>query len=528
MTEEWLIRDKKALAGVLPRATDLVISSGEGSWLFDVDGNRYLDFSSGIAVTNTGHCHPRVVEAIRNQAGKLIHTSVVAHNKRNIELAERLGALCPFFEHPQTFFCNSGAEAVDGSLKLARYVTGKPGIIAFSRAFHGRTLAATSLTTAKKKYREGYEPLLPSVYLAPYGSNLGAIDWALELHSHIGAMIVEPVLGEGGYIVPDLGWLEGLRERCTTEGILLIFDEVQTGIGRTGYPFVAEMFGIRPDILLFAKGIASGLPLGGIIAERSLMDRWPVGSHGSTFGGNPVSCAAALATLDILEDCYERVRWQGKAMLYRLRPWNARGVGYMVGIPLQDKKQAKRVQDQCLEDGMIVLTCGPEENVIRLIPPLTISDDELLLGLDILERALEKTMNDDGQGLDFLDQLDELDKILERANTKYEETDTMKDDKAHKVLHAPMQKNDANAATVGEYLELLLSTLWIEDEGFSGKRPFGNSSWQYEVYIALSDAGLVEGLVLDEDGYVDSFSRESQIAADELVLQAIRLAYNHG
>ncbi|MGH9011886.1 MAG: aspartate aminotransferase family protein, partial [Acidimicrobiia bacterium] len=301
---EWLARDEAALAGVLPRITDVVAVRGMGSWLWDADGRRYLDFGSGIAVTNTGHCHPKVVAAITAQAETLIHTSVVAHPTGMIRLAERLAGLVPFMAEPQVFFCNSGAEAVDGSLKLARKVTGKPGVIAFRRAFHGRTLAATSLTTAKGKYREGYEPLLPSVTIAPYG-DLDGLDELLALQApgaNVGAFIVEPVLGEGGYVVPPQSWLAGLRERCDRHGMLLIFDEVQTGVGRTGRPFAAETFGVAPDVLLFAKGIASGLPLGGIIAPRDLMDRWPTGAHGSTFGGNPVSCAAALATLDVLEE----------------------------------------------------------------------------------------------------------------------------------------------------------------------------------------------------------------------------------
>jgi 4-aminobutyrate aminotransferase len=395
---EWLARDEAALAGVLPRITDVVAVRGQGSWLWDADGRRYLDFGSGIAVTNTGHCHPKVVAAIAEQAATLIHTSVVAHPTGMIRLAERLAGLVPFMAEPQVFFCNSGAEAVDGSLKLARRVTGKPGVVAFRRAFHGRTLAATSLTTAKGRYREGYEPLLPSVVIAPYG-DLDGLDELLTLQApgpNLGAMIVEPVLGEGGYVVPPPGWLAGLRERCDRHGILLIFDEVQTGVGRTGRPFAAETFGVAPDVLLFAKGIASGLPLGGIIAPRDLMDRWPTGAHGSTFGGNPVSCAAALATLDVLDEegCYERARRLGRRAVERLAatpgPVDVRGVGLMIGVELPDKAAAEAVQARCLDAGLIVLLCGPGENVLRLIPPLTIADDEFEEGLDILVTALEE------------------------------------------------------------------------------------------------------------------------------------------
>jgi 4-aminobutyrate aminotransferase len=397
---EWLARDETALAGVLPRITDVVAVRGDGPWLWDADGRRYLDFGSGIAVTNTGHCHPKVVAAISAQAATLIHTSVVAHPTGMIRLAERLAGLVPYLDEAQVFFCNSGAEAVDGSLKLARKVTGRPGVIAFRRAFHGRTLAATSLTTAKGKYREGYEPLLGAVTIAPYG-DLDGLDELLALQApaaNIGAMIVEPVLGEGGYVVPPPGWLAGLRERCDEHGILLIFDEVQTGVGRTGRPFAAETLGVVPDVILFAKGIASGLPLGGIIAPRRLMDRWPTGAHGSTFGGNPVSCAAALATLDVLDEegCYERARRLGMRAVERLgtcaAPVDVRGVGLMIGVELADKATAEAVQARCLDDGLIVLLCGPGENVLRLIPPLTITDDEFEEGLDILVAAMETTV----------------------------------------------------------------------------------------------------------------------------------------
>ena len=387
---EWLARDSAALASVLPRCSDIVAVRGSGSWLFDAEGRRYLDFASGIAVTNTGHCHPRVVAAIAEQAATLLHTSVVTHHPRSIELAERLGALCPFLDEPQVFFCNSGAEAVDGALKLARRVTSRGGVIAFRRAFHGRTLAATSLTTAKEKYQEGYQPLLPGVSIAPYGKDLAALDELLS--EDVGVMVVEPVLGEGGYVVPPVEWLAGLRERASASGILLVFDEVQCGMGRTGRPFAAETFGVAPDVVLFAKGVASGLPLAGIIAGRALMDRWPTGTHGSTFGGNPVACAAALATLDVLEeeDCYRRARVLGKRALTRLRRTTpeVRGVGLMIGVELPSKEIAQRVREQCLATGLIVLVCGPGENVLRLIPPLTVSDDELDLGLSILEHAL--------------------------------------------------------------------------------------------------------------------------------------------
>jgi 4-aminobutyrate aminotransferase len=397
-TDEWLARYDDVIAPVLPAYFDIVVARGEGSWLIDVDGRRFLDLGSGIAVASTGHCHPEVVAAIEAQARKLLHTSVVTRHQRHIELAERLGRLCPFFDHPQVFFSNSGAEAVDGALKLARKTTGRPGVVAFSGAFHGRTLAATSLTTAKPMYREGYEPLLPGVHHAPYchvredvAGALAHLDRVLD--DSIGVVIVEPVLGEGGYVVPPVAWLEGLRERCDSAGALLIFDEVQCGIGRTGRPFAAETFGVTPDVILFAKGVASGLPLGGIIASRQLMSSWPRGTHGSTFGGNPVACAAALATLDVIEreGCYDRARLLGAYAIDRLLETSSvdvRGVGLMIGVQLADKATASAVQQRCFDAGVLVLTCGPAEDTLRLAPPLTITPAEWDHGLDVVTEAI--------------------------------------------------------------------------------------------------------------------------------------------
>ena len=406
-TAEWLGRDEAALAAVLPRVFPIVAARGEGSWLFDVEGRRYLDLTSGIAVTSTGHCHPRVVEAVQRQTATLMHVSVVTHNPLAIELAERIGRAAPFIDDPRVFLCNSGAEAVDGAFKLARRTTGRPGLVAFRHAFHGRTMAATSITTAKPKYQEGYAPLLPDVYIAPYchgegdvATSLAGLDAILSATGAdtIGAMLVEPVLGEGGYVVPPRAWLEGLRERCDAHGILLVFDEVQTGIGRTGAMFAAETLGVRPDVVLFAKGVASGLPLGGMILPAAVADIWPRGSHGSTFGGNPVACAAALATLDVIEDeglCArsamlgERAR-ESLAHAAAEAPdvVEVRGLGLMIGIEMVDGAAASRVQDACLDRGVLVLTCGPNDNVLRIIPPLTISDEDLDHGVEVLGAAL--------------------------------------------------------------------------------------------------------------------------------------------
>ena len=413
-TPAWLARDDRALAGVLPRYYDIVAERGEGSWVIDVDGRRYLDLGAGIGVNATGHGHPRVVAAIAEQAAALVHTSVVVHHRRNVELAERLGQQAPFLADPQAFFCNSGAEAVDGVIKLARKVTGRTDVIAFRRAFHGRTLAATTLTTAKGRYRAGYAPLLPGVHHAPWclphqhpspetavEAALDGLDRLLTLEAppdDVAVMIVEPVLGEGGYVPAERAWLEGLRARCDEHGILLVFDEVQCGAGRTGTYFAAEGYGVAPDVVLFAKGVASGMPLGGLLAGRALFDRWPTGAHGSTFGGNPVACAAALATLDVIDDegLLDRATTLGQRALDRLvealaghpSVRDVRGRGLMVGVELADKATTTAVCDHCLDAGVLALACGPEENVVRLVPPLTITDDELDLGLDALVAAI--------------------------------------------------------------------------------------------------------------------------------------------
>ena len=390
-TEEWLARYDESMAGVLPSYFPIVAERGEGSWLVDVDGGRYLDFGSGIAVTNVGHCHPRVVAAIEAQARTLIHTSVVTRHERAIELAERLGGLTPFFERPQVFFCNSGAEAVDGALKLSRHVTGRSGVVAFRRAFHGRTYAATSLTTAKPLYQDGYAPLLAGVTTVEWG--------ALPTDAiGVGCVIVEPVQGEGGYVLPEVAWLQALRDWCTANDALLVFDEVQSGMGRTGRWFAAETYGVTPDVLLFAKGVASGLPLAGIIASRSLLDRWPTGAHGTTFGGNPVSCAAALATIDVVEPLLARVRALGAHAVEVLSAVRnpaireVRGVGLMLAVELDSHDAAAAVLGRCFDAGMLVLTCGPESQVLRLIPPLTITDEELAQALGILTRALSRPL----------------------------------------------------------------------------------------------------------------------------------------
>jgi len=405
-SDRWLARDANALAPVLARVTDIVAERAEGVWVVDVDGRRWLDLSSGIGASSTGHCHPHVVAAVAHQAGELLHTSVVMHHRRSIEAAERLGGLMPFFADPQVFFANSGAEVVDGALKLARRATGRGGVVACAGAFHGRTLAATTLTTSKAKYRAGYEPLLPGVSTIPFPRRSDEVAAALHALEDvdgsspiaIGAVIVEPVLGEGGYVPAPAGFLAGLRRWCDARGALLIFDEVQCGMGRTGRPFAAETFGVTPDVVLVAKGIASGLPLAAIVAERATFAAWTPGSHGSTFGGNPVACAACVATIDVLEHegLCERTRRLGTRALDRLTTAmrgnpvvrDVRGIGLMIGIALADGDVARAVQRDMLARGVIVLTCGPDDEVIRVVPALTIADHDLDHGVEVLIRVI--------------------------------------------------------------------------------------------------------------------------------------------
>ena len=422
--EEWLAREREHLSQVLYRYTPLVIEHAKGSYLFTVDGRRYLDFASGIAVTNLGHGHPAVLRAAHEQLDRLVHTSVVAHHQPAIELAERIAGLAPG-KLDKVFFANSGAESVEGAIKLARYVTGRPALIAFQGAFHGRTYGALSLTASKSYYRERYEPFLPGVYHVPYPyayrnptgpGDEATLDYVFEVIDelldtrvpprNIAAFIVEPVLGEGGYVVPPGDFMPRLRKLCDEHGILLIADEVQSGYGRTGKMFASEHTGVVPDIMTLAKSIASGLPLSAVVATSKLMDQWEPAAHGSTFGGNPVSCAAGIATLDVFEreGILANAAEKGAELMRRLRELqkqlpvigDVRGLGLMVGVELvhadgtANKELQKKVRQVCLDSGMVILSCGPHDNVLRLVPPLNLSQAELDEGWEILKGAFQE------------------------------------------------------------------------------------------------------------------------------------------
>jgi 4-aminobutyrate aminotransferase len=418
----YLAIDDEFVNPVLARCARIVAEKAKGSYIYDMNGDAYLDFASGIAVTSIGHCHPRVVEAVQKQVAELMHTSVVTHNKTYIETAQKLADLAPG-NLSSVFLANSGAEALEGAIKMARYVTGRPAIINFMGSFHGRTLLAVAMTTSKLYYRERYEPLPGSIYTSKYPyvyrsqfrddpqaclndciEHLEFIFHQLVHPEQVAAIVVEPIQGEGGYVVPPTGFLKRLREVADHYGILLIFDEVQTGFARTGRMFACEHEGVVPDIMFVAKAIASGLPLSAFISRRDITEHWQPGRHGSTFGGNPVACAAALATMAVLEDekLPQRAEKLGKEIKDRLTKFakkikhigEVRGRGLMIGIEFDDAKggPSKEIADaivqKCLEKKLLVITCGTSGQVIRLMPPLTLSDSEAEKACEILEQCM--------------------------------------------------------------------------------------------------------------------------------------------
>jgi 4-aminobutyrate aminotransferase len=408
-----IARDEAVASPSLTRAYPLVAESGSGWTVTDVDGNVFLDFAAGIAVASTGHSHPAVVQAITEQADRLIHIAATDfYEPRYLELMERLAAIAPFDERARVFLTNSGTEAVEGAIKLARYHTHRPGIIAFEGGFHGRTLGALSLTNSKIKQRAGFGPLLPMVHHAPFprirmwregtGGD-GSAELDVLRHSVLGriiapsdvaAIVIEPVQGEGGYFPAPAAFMTGLRELCDEHGILLIADEIQSGMGRTGRWWAIEHVGVQPDIVTTAKGIASGMPIGGFIARESAWT-WPAGAHGSTFAGNPVCAAAALATLDLLEGgVIDNAAHIGPRLRAGLEAAAARhdgvrdvrGIGLMQAIEFTSHDAANAVQQAAFERGLLVLECG--EASLRLSPPLTVDEGAVDAAIAILDEAL--------------------------------------------------------------------------------------------------------------------------------------------
>ena len=396
--------DEEWTSPSLPRAYPIVPVRGAGMAIEDIDGNLFLDFAAGIAVNSTGHAHPRVVGAIKEQASELIHYSASDfYLPVYAEAARELARIAPISGKLRTYLGNSGTEMVEAAIKLARHATGRQYIVGFLGGFHGRTYGSVSLTASKAKYHARFGPLLPGVYHAPFGkvADLAWFDEVLFNHlvpaNEVAAVIVEPIQGEGGYLVPEDGFLEGLRELCTKHGILLVADEIQSGAGRTGKMWAVEHWGVEPDILLVAKGIASGMPLGALVARAEIMESWGVGAHGSTYGGNPVACAAALATIELLEGgLVHNAAERGSELLAGLgQVWqrhsgsvlDVRGKGLMVGVEFADPKLAEEVQWACFMRGLLVLECGKQ--TVRLCPPLIANSEDIRTAVRIFGEAVD-------------------------------------------------------------------------------------------------------------------------------------------
>lgn len=371
--------------------TPLQFVSGQGVELVAADGRRYLDFISGYGAAVTGHCHPRVVAALSEQAATLMHVSTVGITETASAYADRLCAAVPIPD-AKVFFSNSGAEAVEAALKLARYATGRPNVVAFTGGFHGRTLGALSVTTSKAAFRARHEPLAAGVHFVPYprASLAPTLDALEQLFveqvqpARVAAFIVEPVLGEGGYVTPPDGFLGALRAICDEHGIVLVLDEVQSGFGRTGHLFACEHEGVAPDLMTAAKGIASGYPMGALVGRAELMDAWEPGAHGTTYGGGPVACAVAAATLDVIEDegLVGNAARRGAELrrgIEAVAPggFEVRGRGLMIGIGTPSADTAARIHAGLLARTVIVSTCGPDSSAIRLAPPLILGEEHV-------------------------------------------------------------------------------------------------------------------------------------------------------
>jgi 4-aminobutyrate aminotransferase len=416
-------RDSAVISPSYPRDLPFVMDHGKGTEIWDVDGNRFLDFAAGIAVASTGHSHPQVVKAIQDQAERFIHISSDFYHDKWIDLAEKLNEIAPFEEAAVSFMTNSGTEAVETAIKLARYHSNRTNFIGFTGAFHGRTMGAVTFTASKPTYHRGFYPLMNGVVHAPYpdpyrpildrlpGEDYGEtvvryIEDQILGHilppDEVAGILVESIQGEGGYIVPPPGFFPALRELCDKYNILLIADEVQSGMGRTGKWWAIEHFDVEPDIITIAKGIASGMPLGACLARQSVMT-WPRGSHGNTFGGNPLSCAAAIATIDLLENQYidnaANVGQYALDVLHEIAVrhphiGDVRGIGLMIGVEFVKDRKTKasdvafrdKMVELAFERGLLLLGCG--HSVVRIAPPLSISQSEMDEGLAIFEEAI--------------------------------------------------------------------------------------------------------------------------------------------
>lgn len=416
-------RDHRVISPSYPRSSPFVMDHGRGVEVWDVDGNRFLDFAAGIAVASTGHSHPKIVTAIQDQAEKFIHISADFYHPKWVELGEKFDSISPFKEDAISFMTNSGTESVEAAIKLARYHTERSQFIGFLGAFHGRTMGSLSFTSSKPLYREGFYPLMSGVTHIPFPNPYRQVlqskpgeDYGETVvryienqllgkvlpYNDVAGVLVETIQGEGGYIVPAPGFFPALRKLCDKYQILMIVDEVQSGVGRTGKMWAIEHFGVEPDIVCIGKGIASGMPLGAITARKSVVT-WPYGSHGNTYGGNPLACAAALATIELIETEYMyNAAKVGEYTLDALEEIMARhtcigdvrGIGLMIGIEFvkdkdtreADRELRNRIVELAFESGLLTLGCG--ESTIRIAPPLNISEDEIDEGLMLFEEAI--------------------------------------------------------------------------------------------------------------------------------------------
>ena len=421
-----LKRDSEVVSPSYPRDYPFVMSHGRGVEVWDVDDNRFLDFAAGIAVCGTGHCHPQVVQAVKDAADRFLHISSDYWHEGQVRLGEKIAELDPLQEPVMSFFAQSGTETVEGALKLARQVTGRSRFIGFLGGFHGRTMGSLAFTSSKYTQQSGFFPTMPGVTHVPYPNSYRPLltgddqgQAVLDYIEHVlfeanvppkevAAFLVEPILGEGGYIVPPDSFLPGLRALCDKHGILLIFDEVQCGVGRTGKMFAGQHWCVAPDIMTLAKGLGSGLPIGLIVAKNKIMEKWPRGAHGNTFGGNPVCCAAALATLDLVEREYAgNAAEVGEYFMVRLRELqtrhevigDVRGKGLMIGIELvTDQTSRNPARELCeailhraFHNGLILLSCGV--STVRFMPPLMITKDDVDEAFSILEASLVEALD---------------------------------------------------------------------------------------------------------------------------------------
>lgn len=420
-----IARDQAVISPSYPRDYPFAMSHGKGVEVWDVDGNRFLDFAAGIAVCSTGHSHPKVVEAIKSAADNFLHISSDYWHEHQVRLGERINELNPMGEPVLSFMCQSGTEAVEGALKLARYVTGRSRFIGFLGGFHGRTMGSLSFTSSKYSQQKGFFPSMPGVTHVPYPNNYrpqlhGEEQGAAVLNyienvlfqsnvpaSEVAAIVLEPMQGEGGYLVPPDGFLKGLRALCDRHGILLIFDEVQSGVGRTGKMFACQHWGVAPDIMTLAKGLGSGMPIGLVVAKKTHMEKWQRGAHGNTYGGNPLCCAAAIATLDLVEQQYcANAAAVGEYFMARLRDvqtrfdciGDVRGKGLFIGMELVldrvSKQPAKELCDKLItrayHNGLLLLSCG--SSTVRFMPPLLVSRDQVDEAMLMIEASLQDVL----------------------------------------------------------------------------------------------------------------------------------------